>query len=124
MAQYDQDYSDTIFIVKPVGPAATDALMSPANISRLVSVDFRQTLSPVAQSMAQQMAQESDSGSREVTRYCPPPPEIQLHVKFTSLPRCTMQGFVFESDEASCDVVIVGHGAYGISRRHFFVDFC
>lgn len=115
------DHSNTIFVLKPVGPVALEALRSEPNSGRLFSFyypDFNGTTS-----LSQQ------SGSRECTPYVVPPPEIQLHLKFDPIPKNPQRGFVFGVKEAICDIVLLDNpipgreNSYGISGQHFCISF-
>ena len=111
------DYSTTILIIKPVGPAATRALQSNQNINRLHSFHFDDAIST--------FPLYNNSRSRECTPYAPPPLEIELHLKFNPAPKEPSRGFVFGVNEDKCDVVLVDNPKepYGISREHFYIDF-
>ena len=103
------DHSNTIFVLKPVGPAALEALRSGPNASRLFSFHY-----PDFDSLPE------NSRSRKCTPYVIPPPEIQLHLKFDPIPKDPLRGFVFGVQEEECDVVLA---SYGISRQHFYIGF-
>ena len=120
------DHSNTILIVKPVGPAALNALRSERNTSRLMSFHFEDGASNVSR--------YEDPRSRESTPYVSRPPEIELHLKFHPKPKDPTRGFVFGTDddketEKKCDVVLSENPdpdpqkKYGISRQHFCIDF-
>lgn len=98
------DHSNTILIVKPVGPAALDALRSEHNTSRLMSFYFEDGASNISR--------YEDPRSRECTRYVSRPLEMELHMKFDPKPKDATQGFVFGADETDddeklCDVVLL-----------------
>ncbi len=119
------DHSKTILIVKPVGPAALDALRSEYNISRLVSFHFEDGASSISQ--------YDDPRSRECTPYVSRPSEIELHLKFDPKPKDATRGFVFGTDETDddkekkCDVVLLENPdpqkIHGISKQHFSINF-
>ena len=97
MAEFD--YSNTILIVKPVGPAATASLRSEHNTNRLKSFHFEDGVSRVSG--------YDDSRSRECTPYISRPPELQLHLQFDPGPKNATQGFFFETDEKKCDTQLL-----------------
>ena len=114
------DYSNTILIVKPVGPAALEALRSEPNAGRLFSFQYPGFDSTI--SLPEQ------SGSRECTPFILPPPEIQLHLKFDPIPKNPQRGFVFGSKEKTCDILLLdktspGRASSGISGEHFCIEF-
>ena len=109
------DHSNTILVVKPVGPIATDSLRSEHNASRLASFHFDDAVST--------FSLYDDSRSRECTPYFPPPAELELHLRFDPEPKDPKQGFVFGTNEDICDVVILDDGEQSISREHFYLDF-
>ena len=119
MAEFD--YSNTILIVKPVGPDAAVSLRSEQNANRLKSFHFEDGTSSVAE--------YDDTRSRECTPYVSRPPELQLHLQFDRGPKDATQGFVFGTDEEDCDVQLLENPdldkkkRYGISRQHFRIDF-
>ncbi len=117
MAEFD--YSNTILIVKPVGPDATASLQSDHNTNRLMSFHFEDGVSRVSG--------YDDSRSRECTPYVSRPPELELHLQFDPGPKDAMQGFVFGTDKKKCDVQLLENpdpdNKYGISRQHFRIDF-
>jgi len=109
------DHSTTVLIMNPVGPAATDALPSKHNKSRLISFHFDDAVST--------FSLHDDSRSRKCTPYFPPPPEIQLHLKFNFMPKDSARGFVFRTHEGKCDVVLLNNSDRSISGQHFCVNF-
>ncbi len=119
MAEFD--YSNTILIVKPVGPDAAASLRSEHNTNRLKSFYFKDGVSSVAE--------YDDTRSRECTPYVSRPPELELHLQFDPGPKDATQGFFFGTDEKKCDVQLLGkpdpdkNNKYGISRQHFRIDF-
>ena len=119
MAEFD--YSNTILIVKPVGPDAAASLRSKHNINRLKSFHFEDGISSVAE--------HDDIRSRECTPYVSRPPELELHLQLDLGPDDAAQGFVFGTDKEKCDVQLLENpdpdpdNKYGISRRHFRIDF-
>ena len=119
MAEFD--YSNTILIVKPVGPDAAASLRSEQNTNRLKSFHFEDFISSIVE--------DDDSRSRECTPYVSRPPELQLHLQFDPEPKDATQGFVFGTDDKKCDVQLLENPdpdkkkRYGISRRHFRIDF-
>lgn len=114
----DFDYSDTILIVKPVGPDAAASLRSEYNTNRLKLFHFEDGISSVAD--------YDTTRSRECTPYISRPPELQLHLQFDPGPKDAMR-FVFGSDEEISDVPLLENpdpdSKYGISRQHFCIDF-
>ena len=68
------DHSNTILIVKPVGPDAAASLRSEHNTNRLKPFHFGDGVSSVTE--------YDDIRSRECTPYVPRPPELQLHLQF------------------------------------------
>ncbi len=119
MAEFD--YSNTILIVKPVGPDAAASLRSGYNTNRLKSFYFKDGVSSVSG--------YDDPRSRECTPYVSRPPELELHLQFDPEPKDTTQGFVFGTDKKKCDVQLLENpdsdpdNKYGISRQHFRIDF-
>ena len=119
MAEFD--YSNTILIVKPVGPDTAASLRSEHNTNRLKSFHFEDGISSVAE--------YDDTRSRECTPYVPRPPELELHIQFDREPKDATQGFVFGTSKKDCDVQLLENPdpdknkRYGISRRHFRIDF-
>ena len=113
------DYSNTILIVKPVGPDATASLRSEHNANSLMSFHFEDgdTID----------SGYDDSRSRECTPYVSRPPELELHLQFDPGPKDATQVFVFGTDEEDCDVKLLENpdknNRYGISRQHFLIDF-
>ena len=87
MAEFD--YSNTILIVKPVGPDAIASLRSDHNTNRLMSFHFEDGVSSVSG--------YDDSRSRECTPCVSRPPELQLHLQFDPEPKDATQGFVLEN---------------------------
>ena len=119
MAEFD--YSNTILVVKPVGPDAAASLRSEHNTNRLMSFHFEDGVSSVSG--------YDDSRSRECTPYVSRPPELELHLQFDPEPKDATQGFVFGIDKKKCDVQLLENpdpdpdNKYGISRQHFRIDF-
>ena len=119
MAEFD--YSNTILIVKPVGPDAAASLRSKHNTNRLKSFHFEDGVSSIAE--------YDDTRSRECTPYVSRPPELQLHQQFDPGPKDATQGFFFGTDEKKCDVQLLKNpdpdknSKYYISRQHFRIDF-
>ena len=119
MAEFD--YSNTILIVKPVGPDATASLRSDHNTNRLMLFHFEDGVSSVSG--------YDDSRSRECTPYVSRPPELQLHLQFDPEPKDATQGFVFGIRKKDCDVQLLENPdpdkkkRYGISKQHFRIDF-
>ena len=115
------DYSNTILIVKPVGPDAAASLRSEHNTNRLKSFHFEDGVSSVSG--------YDDSRSRECTPYVSRPPELQLHLQFDPEPKDATQGFVFGTSKKDCDVQLLENPdpdkkkKYGISKQHFRIDF-
>ena len=70
MAEFDD--SNTIIIVKPVGPGATVSLRSDHNTNRLMPFHFEDGVSSVSG--------YDDSRSRECIPYVSHPPKLQLHL--------------------------------------------
>ena len=119
MAEFD--YSNTILIVKSVGPDTAASLRSEHNINRLKSFHFEDGVSSVLG--------YDDSRSRECIPYVSRPSELELHLQFDLGPKNATQGFVFGIDEGKCDVQLLENPdpdkkkRYGISRQHFRIDF-
>ena len=119
MAEFD--YSNTILIVKPVGPDAAASLRSEYNTNRLKSFHFEDGISSVVE--------YDRTRSRECTPYVSRPPELQLHIQFDPGPKDATKGFVFGTDEEKCDVQLLENldpdpdNKHGISRQHFRIDF-
>ena len=117
MAKFD--YSNTILIVKPVGPDASALLRSEYNTERLILFHFADCISSISG--------YNKSRSRECTPYVSRPPELELHLQFDPGPKDASQGFVFGTDEEKCDVQLLENpdpdNKYGISRQHFCIDF-
>ncbi len=119
MAEFD--YSNTILIVKPLGPDAIASLRSDHNAKRLMSFHFEDGVSSVSG--------YDDSRSRECTPYVSRPPELELHLQFDPEPKDATQGFVFGTSKKDCDVQLLENPdpdkkkRYGISKQHFRIDF-
>ena len=119
MAEFD--YSNTILIVKPVGPDAAALLRSEYNTKRLISFHFEDCVSSISG--------YDNSRSRECTPYVSRPPELELHLQFDPEPKDATQGFVFGTSKKDCDVQLLEkpdpdkNNKYGISRQHFRIDF-
>ena len=117
----DWDYSNTILIIKPVGPDAAASLRSEHNTKGLISFHFKDGVSSTSKS--------DDPRSRECTPYVPRPSELELHLQFDPGPKDATRGFVFGTDEEHCDVKLLENPdpdkkkRYGISRQHFRIDF-
>lgn len=115
------DYSNTILIIKPVGPVASEVLQSKHNVNRLVSFHFADGVSSVSQ--------HTSSSSRECTPFVPRPSQIELHLKFDSPPHDPTRGFIFgtnvgTSEEQGCDIVLLDSDKkQSISGKHFAIDF-
>ena len=118
MAEFD--YSNTILIVKPVGPDAAASLRSEYNTKRLISFHFEDGVSSISG--------YDDSRSRECTPYVSRPPELELHLQFDPEPKDATQGFVFGTNKKDCDVQLLENPdpdkkkRYGISKQHFRID--
>lgn len=106
------DLSDTILVIKPVG---SNALQSKHNADRLTLFYPYSELSTFTEG--------DDSKTRESTPFIPPPMEVELHLKFSPLPRDPARGFTFGADPKSCDIVLLHKGARSVSREHFCIDF-
>jgi len=107
------DYSNTILILKPLGPDAANALRANHNAARLMSFHFEESVSNVAE--------HDDTSSRECTPYVSRPPETELHLNFDPKPKDATQGFIFGRDHIKCDIQLLAER--GISIQHFRVDF-
>ena len=122
MAEFD--YSNTILIVKPVGPEAAASLRSDHNTNRLKSYRFE--FEDGVGSFSGHDPSD-DPRSRECTPYVSRPPELELHLQFDPEPKDATQGFVFGTDDTKCDVQLLENpdpaNRYGISRQHFRIDF-
>ncbi len=120
MAEFN--YSNTILIVKPVGPDAAASLMSEHNVNRLKSFHFEQDVNSIAD-------RSKNKRSRECTPHVSRPSELHLHLELDPGPEDVTQGFVFGTNEDECDVQLLEnpdpdpHNRYGISRNHFRIDF-
>ena len=117
MAEFD--YSNTILIVKPVGPDAAASLRSGYNTNRLKSFHFEDAISSIVE--------DDRTRSRESTPYVSRPPELELHLQFDPEPKDATQGFVFGTDHKKCDIQLLENpdpaNKYGISREHFRIGF-
>ena len=115
------DHSNTILVLTPVGPDASEALRSKPNASRLFSLHYPGSDSTTSLS--------EHSESRECTPYVVPPPQIQLHLKVDPIPKNPLRGFVFGVEETICDIVLLENpipgreNSFGISRQHFGIGF-
>ena len=76
MAEFD--YSNTILMLRPIGPDATASLRSHHNDNRLI-LHFEDTVSRVSG--------YDDASSRECTPIVSCPPELVLHLRFDPEPK-------------------------------------
>ena len=120
MAEFN--YSNTILIVKPVGPDAAASLMSEHNVNRLKSIHFEQDVNSIAD-------HSKNARTRESTPYVSRPPELQLHLELDPGPEHAKQGFIFGTNKRDCDILLLEnpdpdpYNKYGISGNHFRIDF-
>ena len=107
----EQDYSNTIVIVKQIGSYDSNALDCEHNKSRL----FMDSTSGGTECI--------ELRSRAGTPFVTPSPEIEIRLGFNAKPRDDTRGFIFGSDATLCDVLICDRlRTHGVSRTHFSID--
>ena len=71
-----------------------------------------------------QISHEEEIGIQRKRQYATPESDDQLYLTFSEKPFDPLKGFVFGSDEDTCDILLSeGQGRDGISRRHFSIHF-
>ena len=115
----DIDLANTVLIIKPLDSSSTHSLKSASNSNYLKSIHFDDTTRTITG--------ESHTPSRECTPFVPGPTELQLHLQLEPRPRNAALGWIVGTNEKHCDIQLLEdpdkNNLYGISRRHFRLDF-
>ncbi|KAI9848890.1 MAG: hypothetical protein M1837_006406 [Sclerophora amabilis] len=111
------DYSNTIVIVRPVNQPATDCLTLPQNRQRLFPSPNPYPISTAETSL-------SDGGrSREATPAVLRDSLMEIRLELNLEPTNPPVGFVFGSQDSTCNVILDKDKSSEISGIHFTIDF-
>ena len=106
------DFTSLLVIVTPKNKRAEAAFAFPENANRC----WAENVSADRTDGEELIARESSKASASAT------PAVYLHLYLTLEPKNLLKGFVFGTDEDSCDVLLHRSRSSGISGNHFSIQ--